>query len=299
MFFSFAFGNKIHEAYISKWQAIAVRHMINYKIPASITLAQGILESGYGESILATESNNHFGIKCGANWTGDKSFKDDDKANECFRKYDQAEQSFEDHAVFLKSKDRYAKLFTYDVKDYESWAKGLKAAGYATHPEYAQKLIDLIEKHKLQEFDKSSTETNFATIDSGKKEDKVASSVKLSSSLHQVAVHKNKVKYIVVKKGDTFFRIAEEFNMGLWQLYKYNDFGEKKDVLVEGDIVYLQPKKRKSKNADKKELTLSKSVDLRTVSQTEAIKLSSLLAMNPTLSSADEQIKKGTKIKLR
>jgi LysM repeat protein len=300
VFFSFAFGNKIHEEYINKWQAIAVQHMINYKIPASITLAQGILESGYGESSLAIGSNNHFGIKCGSNWSGETSFRDDDKANECFRKYDKAEDSFEDHASFLKSKERYAKLFTYDVTDYQSWAMGLKEAGYATHPQYAQKLIELIEKHNLQEFDKNSTETNFVSIISEEKENKlVANNVKINSSLHQVTVHQNKVKYIVVKKGDTFFRIAKEFDMGLWQLYKYNDFGDKKDVLVEGDIVYLQPKKRKAKRDNKEEITLAKATDLRTISQTEAIKLESLQAMNPSLKSSDILLKKGTKINLR
>jgi LysM repeat protein len=306
---SILFGNQLHEAYISKWKSIAIQHMLRYKIPASITLAQGILESGYGESDLAQKANNHFGIKCGNGWNGETSYKNDDTDNECFRKYSNVEESYDDHALFLKNKDRYAKLFTLDVKNYRGWANGLKEAGYATHPKYAQKLIDLIELHKLNELDQNMEDADMAalvedlsTVKSIKANKNQEKSVVLNSLLantHSVILHANKVKYVIAKKGDTFYRIAEEFNMGMWQLYKYNDFGDKKDMLEPGDIVYLQPKKRKAKRNSKTEITISKSEDLRTISQQEGIRLQSLMNLNPELKDVELRLKKGTKIVLR
>ena len=153
-FFSFGGQNpaKMSQSdYVSMWSNVAVEHMLTYRIPASITLAQGLLESGNGNSPLATQANNHFGIKC-SNWTGDKMYFDDDAKGECFRKYPSATESYNDHSLFLTNKPRYAALFQFPVDDYKSWAKGLKKAGYATHPEYAEKLIDLIERLKLYEF---------------------------------------------------------------------------------------------------------------------------------------------------
>lgn len=144
--------------YIERYKHIAKAHEEIHKIPACITLAQGILESGSGTSRLAKEANNHFGIKCHSNWQGNTFHKDDDKKNECFRAYDTPEESFEDHAEFLKKK-RYADLFDLDIKDYEGWAKGLKQAGYATNPKYPQLLIDLIERYELANLD---YEDNFA-----------------------------------------------------------------------------------------------------------------------------------------
>lgn len=136
------------EDYISQWSKVAVEQMYAHNIPASITMAQGILESSYGNSMLAVEANNHFGIKCHT-WEGDRVYKDDDKKDECFRKYTHALESFEDHSLFLAGRSRYAELFTYELTDYKSWAKGLKKAGYATNPKYPQLLIDIIEKNEL------------------------------------------------------------------------------------------------------------------------------------------------------
>lgn len=279
------------DEYVSKWKSVAVSQMIQFRIPASITMAQGILESGNGNSVLAQKANNHFGIKC-HEWSGEKLFLDDDKPNECFRSYGSADESFLDHSKFLTERSRYAKLFSLSATDYKAWAQGLKDAGYATNPKYPQLLIDLIERLKLHELDQAgSTETA--------KSPEILASVSKGVSVesrHTVLIHKNKIKYIVARKGDTYYRISREFGMGMWQLYKYNDFGERKDVLVEGDIVYLQPKRRKAKSRDA--FKVSTPVSLRTISQLEGIKLESLMDKN-NISSPDEVLPKGEKITLR
>jgi LysM repeat protein len=235
------------EQYIQKWKDVAIRQMIDYKIPASITLAQGILESGYGNSDLARLANNHFGIKCNG-WKGKTYYKDDDKKQECFRSYKNAAESYKDHSLFLTGRAHYASLFELDVMDYKSWAKGLKKAGYATHPKYAEMLIELIENHELYRFDQENQSKDTPS-------EKTEPSIKPESTIdgkdsygtHQRKVeYRNKVKCVVAQKGDTYYRIAKEFQMGLWQLYRYNDFNAKKDVLSPGDVVYLQPKRAKS-----------------------------------------------------
>ena len=139
--------------YIETYKGIAIQKMVEYKIPASITLAQGIFESGSGTSRLATEANNHFGIKCKKEWTGATIKHDDDEAQECFRKYEKVEDSYNDHSLFLTTRSRYAKLFTLDIMDYKGWARELKAAGYATNPQYPERLISLIERFNLAKQD--------------------------------------------------------------------------------------------------------------------------------------------------
>ena len=142
------------EEYISRYMSIAVAHMERYGIPASITMAQGILESDCGNSLLSMKSNNHFGIKCKRNWTGEKVYHDDDAKGECFRSYPSVEASYQDHAEFLDSQPRYDSLFAYPSDDYKSWARGLKAAGYATAPDYAQRLVRVIEENQLYLLDR-------------------------------------------------------------------------------------------------------------------------------------------------
>lgn len=146
------------EVYISKYSDLAIVEMDRYNIPASITLAQGILESGSGESRLAVQGNNHFGIKCHDNWYGERIIEDDDKQGECFRKYLSAADSYRDHSLFLRERGRYSFLFEYKKGSYKKWARGLKEAGYATNPKYASLLINLIEKYNLDRFDEVSTE---------------------------------------------------------------------------------------------------------------------------------------------
>ena len=149
----YSFSQNKTEEYIAKYKEIAINEMKQFNIPASITLAQGILESGNGESRLAISANNHFGIKCHSNWKGKKVYADDDKKQECFRKYKNASSSYRDHSLFLNNNNRYQDLFSYSKTDYKSWSKGLQKAGYATNPKYSELLIDLIEKYNLDQYD--------------------------------------------------------------------------------------------------------------------------------------------------
>tara|TARA_B100000945_G_C20328112_1_gene571017 strand:- start:10 stop:783 length:774 start_codon:yes stop_codon:yes gene_type:complete len=179
--------------YIEYYSEIAMDEMKQYKIPASITLAQGILESGSGKGTLATKANNHFGIKC-HDWNGPKVYHDDDEEQECFRKYSSPEFSFRDHSIFLTARGRYSDLFKLKRDDYKSWAKGLKKAGYATDKKYAQKLIGLIERYELYRYD----------------------SIVLKKK-------KSKEKLYKVKKGDTLYSISRKFNISVDNLMQLNN----------------------------------------------------------------------------
>lgn len=277
--------------YVEQWRSTAVQQMVQYKIPASITLAQAILESGSGNSELAKNGNNHFGIKC-HDWTGQTMYIDDDKKGECFRVYVSADESYVDHSDFLKTKQRYSKLFALEQTDYKGWAKGLKEAGYATNPKYPDLLIGIIEDLKLEELDKLGIQNNEvapALAENAKKETIV------KASAHQVFNHNNKVKYVVAKKGDTFYRIAQETGLALRQLYKYNDFNSKKDVLVEGDVVYIQPKRNRSKN---KFIVLKEAMTVNELSQLEAISPEKIMKLNE-ISSEGQELSKGEKVILR
>lgn len=288
--------------YVQMWSGVAMDQMRTHKIPASITLAQGILESGNGNSELARKANNHFGIKC-HDWTGETLYMDDDKANECFRKYASADESYKDHSTFLSGRSRYAKLFTLSINDYKSWAQGLKDAGYATNPKYPQQLIELIERLGLDKYDEQVSPSNnqgsqlLAEELEDAKESNNGKSVASAYAKHDVKIHKNKINYIVARKGDTFYKISKEFGIGMWQLYRYNDYGPKKDLLEEGDIVYLQPKRRHSKEKDAT-FTTPNNMTWTAISQLEGIRLESLMEMNNS-TSADEIVPKGQKVLLR
>ena len=292
--------------YISKWKATAVAQMNKYKIPASITLAQGILESGNGNSKLARLANNHFGIKCHSSWTGDTFIQDDDKRNECFRAYDNASQSFKDHSLFLK-KRRYAGLFELKMKDYKKWAKGLKSAGYATNPKYPSLLINLVEKFELWRFDAMlgevlEDETEVVTVSKPQTAKPIQDSpttetiIEYDLNSHTQNISKNNVKFIIVKKGDTFYKLSKELELTLRQLYKYNEF-KNKDVLKVGDIVYITPKRWKSRKNNPIHICKT-TTTLRKVSHIEGIKLKKLLKRNNS-EKPDEVLPKGTKVILR
>jgi uncharacterized FlgJ-related protein len=271
------------QEYRVKFEQIALNHQLEYRIPASITLAQGILESNSGNSVLAKKANNHFGIKCHSNWTGEKIYMNDDTANECFRSYSSVEESYKDHSEFLKNGKRYQFLFSYSVEDYKNWAYGLKKAGYATNPEYAELLIKIIEElnlNKLSENSNSLVSSNFPNL----------------SSEIQIQTHSNDVNFVFVKQGDSFYQVARKQGLTLRQLHKYNDIDKKKETLKAGDIIYIEPKRNRSKT--KKEITLEKPMTLREVSQKEAIRLKSLMRKNQN-SSPDEQLPKGEKVFLR
>lgn len=271
------------QEYKLKFEQIALNHQIEYNIPASTTLAQGILESNSGNSVLAKKANNHFGIKCHANWNGEKIYMDDDVANECFRSYSSAEESYRDHSEILKNGKRYQFLFSYSVDDYKNWAYGLKKAGYATNPEYAELLIKIIEELNLYKLS-----DNYKPI--------VSLNIPILSNELQIQSHSNDVNFIVVKTGDSFYQIARKARLTLRQLHKYNDFDRKKETLKAGEIVYLEPKRNHSRK--KEFIVLEKNMTLREVSQQEAVKLKPLMRKNQS-SSPDEQLTKGEKVFLR
>ena len=253
--------NKQYEAYSKKYRDHAVEEMRKYHIPASITLAQGLLESGAGQSSLARKSNNHFGIKCGGDWDGKSVRYDDDARNECFRAYKHPKQSYEDHSKFLASRSRYAFLFKLKITDYKGWAKGLKKAGYATDRRYAQRLIDIIELYDLHQYDTK----------------KGLKWMKDNPNPHQPYIA-NGLVYIVVRPGDTWKSISKEFDVSRKKLRKYNDL-YKGYFLQPGDILYLEKKNRK---ADKEHVVhvLRAGESMYSISQKYGIRLKNLYKRN-------------------
>jgi hypothetical protein len=239
--------------YIDNYKNIAMQEMKETGIPASIKLGQGILESGFGNSDLATIANNHFGIKCHG-WSGRTFYKDDDHVNECFRAYDDPRQSFRDHSEFLTGRSRYGFLFELDILDYKAWARGLSEAGYATNPRYPQLLIGVIERNQLYEFDQQVVsggeilaQRNPDTSVTGNGSSSVNSGSDFSSvGFGRHIMENNRIRYVLAKHGDTPQLIARETGIWEWEVYRYNEL-EKSDILKEGQIVYLQPKRRNTK----------------------------------------------------
>ena len=233
------YRNADYDAYIEKYAPVAIEQMQRYHIPASITLAQGLLESAAGKSYLAKNGNNHFGIKC-HDWQGRKQYRDDDATNECFRSYNSARESYEDHSKFLQ-KPRYARLFTYSQTDYKSWAHGLKACGYATSPTYAQSLISIIERYQLYAYDNGTNKN----ANSGNKKKKTPDNI---PEKNYEILYNNGLPYVVAQSGDTYKTIAWNLDKSCRKLAKYNE----RDVdsqLYPGEKVYL---KKKAKKADKR-----------------------------------------------
>lgn len=229
--------NKTYDEYIDKYGALAIEHMKRYKIPASITLSQGILESGAGKGALTLKSNNHFGIKCHNDWKGPSVTAKDDGPNDCFRKYKKAEESYEDHSKFLSEKSRYNSLFALDITDYKGWARGLQKAGYATDKAYANKLIKLIEDYELYLYDRKG---------SFKKLEKEIEKIVEIPTLKQHIPYKTKgLVYVIAQPNDTYEAIAKEFNFKVKDLYKYNEVPEGFPIQP-GDIIYFQKKKKKA-----------------------------------------------------
>lgn len=232
---------RIYEDYIEDHSAIAIRNMNDYKIPASITLAQGLLESGAGKSDLARRSNNHFGIKCHRGWRGESVYAADDTPNDCFRKYKKVADSYEDHAQFLTSGSRYSNLFNLSITDYRGWARGLQNSGYATDRAYANKLIKLIEDYELYRFD----DKNYRKGMSRKQKEEIKrEEISQANWTHQ-PYKTHGLIYVVARKGDTFARIANEFGFKEKKLLKFNDVPEG-FPLNDGDIVYFEKKKSRA-----------------------------------------------------
>ena len=244
------------EEYVEKYKAIAIAHMERYGIPASITMAQGILESDSGNSKLAISSNNHFGIKCKKSWKGDRVYHDDDAKGECFRAYPSVEASYEDHANFLDQSPRYDSLFVYASDDYKSWARGLKACGYATAPDYAVRLVKIIESMKLYLLDKENGTQIYSASKSAKdnaeawwENNMAVSDEQVDPNAYRVTVNAysgygvyrtNHAYYIVAKEGDTFESLGSLFHISPKLLRKFNDV-PKDAKLAKGDIVYIDP----------------------------------------------------------
>lgn len=265
--------NQTYQNYIDQYKDVAIDQMLHYNIPASITLAQGLLESGAGRSDLATKGNNHFGIKC-HDWTGKTMHHDDDARQECFRVYDSALQSYEDHSKFLHGKQRYASLFQLDRTDYKGWAHGLKAAGYATNPQYAYMLINIIECYNLAQYDKATNYDKFIV------EHLLKNTTATANDGSHVIKMCNKNYYVIAHKGDTFRTLGEEFDISYRKLAKYNE-RNKKDVLHEGDIVYLKKKRSKADKSFKHKPHVVKAGEsMYTIAQKYGITLKSLYKKN-------------------
>lgn len=289
------------EEYIARYKHIAIDHMERYGIPASITLAQGILESDSGNSNLARKSNNHFGIKCKKDWKGDRVYHTDDAPDECFRKYDSVEDSYEDHAEFLDKSPRYDKCFAYDSDDYKNWALGLKAAGYATAPDYAQRLIKLIEDNDLYLFDQKNGDKLYSSRKRG--EIGIAEDFAAYSSISNATTHvskvdpnafrvsertykgysvytNNRISFLIARNGDKFKDIARTFIISERQLRKYNEISTHSTAdPIAGEMIYIERKQTKWHGKESHH-TVKQGETLTSLSQLYGIRLKKLASMN-------------------
>lgn len=287
------------QAYIERYKLMAIHEMLIYKIPASITMAQAILESSNGESKLAKKANNHFGIKCHLDWKGKTFIKDDDKKDECFRVYEHAEESYRDHSIFLAKAGRYASLFKLEPHDFVSWAKGLRETGYATDTAYPTKITSLINRYELFDLDEVNEELYLQLLEKAKKSYLRSESkdtaffntyylIKISeipnntnnlsvstNKKHEIKL-RNNVKYIITEKDDNVEGLAKEFGLFPKMLYKYNDLKTGTN-LNQNQLIYLQPKRNK---AIEKSHTVKESDTYWSISQQYGIKLSKLLILN-------------------
>jgi hypothetical protein len=279
------------DSYIDSYKDLAVSEMQRTGVPASITLAQGIIESDLGRSRLAREANNHFGIKCHDDWKGPSVRHSDDRRNECFRKYKRPEESYKDHSDFLRSESRYKSLFQLDVTDYKGWARGLKKSGYATNPDYANMLIRKIEELNLNRFDSGIAKTGKSDkqneaveikesgldITKNKQAQDTVANYSLTFAPSRIK-EKNRIQYIVAKDGDTQESLEKEFQLLKWELERYNELkpGFK---INSGQIFFLQPKRDKADIGNDFH-TAAEGETMYMISQIYGIKLKSLLNMN-------------------
>lgn len=307
----FAQSRQTPKQYIERYDQDAVAEMLKSGVPASITLSQGMLESDYGNSKLAKEARNHFGIKCHSSWTGGRFTMDDDAKNECFRVYKSVYDSYVDHSDFLKRNRRYAFLFDLKRTDYKGWAKGLKKAGYATNPKYPDLLIRIIEENDLSRFDRmdkgdlkslggsikglDDTPLAGSSYGAGGTGSGGAGSSSKKSSKKGVEFSDNNIKYVIAEKDDTPEILAKRTRLARWQITKYNGF-KKGQTIPAGTVVYLQPKRGSFKGD--KEVHVVKSGDtMWKISQQYGVRLKKLYRKNKM--SKGEPIKVGQKIRLK
>lgn len=279
------------QQYIEKYKSIAISNMNKHGIPSSITLAQGILESGNGSGRLAVEANNHFGIKCKGSWTGDKIYHDDDEKGECFRKYNSPEESYNDHSLFLTSSQRYASLFTLKNTDYKGWAKGLKAAGYATNPQYAELLIGLIERNKLDQYDTASS-WDFKTAE---KSDQEFITKKLDRKARTWG-RINGAIYVVATEDDTYAKIARNSGRTTVEVLSFNDLDKSATAPLDGQKIFVTHKKGRAEKGTIYHKAIT-GESARDIAQLYGIRLRSLIRKNPSLSIAEPR--EGQIIRLR
>lgn len=300
-----------HAEYIKKYAKYAQEEMAFSGVPASITLAQGILESGNGKSELAVNGFNHFGIKCKKHYEGKVMFVDDDEINDCFRVYESVLDSYKDHSSFLKNNQRYSELFKLNIQDYKSWAKGLKRAGYATNPKYAQLLINIIEDNRLFLFDykddrwikaynkhngivtnDSSSEIS-SDIEDVESNTSILNENKFLNKYQQVYSNSNGTMYVLAKPGDTFDRLKNRHDVWVSELKRFNELTESK-TFVGGEKIYIRPKKNK---AGIKEYTVKSGDTLYSIAQQFGVKQKKILKRNKLKSA--EMVVEGMQLKLK
>lgn len=305
------------EEYIERYKHIAIDQMERYGIPASITMAQGILESDSGNSLLSRSSNNHFGIKCKKNWSGRKVYHDDDAKGECFRAYPTVEASYDDHAEFLDQQPRYDSLFRYASDDYRSWARGLKACGYATAPDYAERLVKIIEEAKLYLLDRPNGDKLYAQRREEQKDPDewfssqssvpvavAAAGVDVDNYRVSVANHKghaiyrtNGVQYILAKEEESFEQIGKLFRLSARKLRKYNDLTDENAQPMSGEVIYIEPKKSRWEGEERLH-TCRAGETAYAVGQRYAIRARSVAKMNK-LHKRPDALNEGRTIRIR
>lgn len=273
-------ANQRYTDYIQRWKDVAISEQSQHGIPASITLAQGLLESAAGASRLAVEGNNHFGIKCHNDWQGDTMLRDDDAPNECFRVYDSAEESFADHSRFLLRR-RYESLFELPIDDYKGWAHGLKRCGYATDPNYAHRLISIIERYSLYNYD---------TTDGRQADDDALFILEHLRTSHAICKTRS-LHYVIANPGDTYSDIAREFSFDLDELLSINDVIKDSEIKAWQEV-YLQ-EKHDDAPSDMKSIVIGEGETMHSVAQRLGIKLSRLRELNPS-----KKDKPGTRLRL-
>lgn len=277
-----------YQQYINQYKDVAIEQMLRWKIPASITIAQGLLESGAGQSELTRKANNHFGIKCHG-WTGRTAYHDDDEQGECFRAYNNAFESYEDHSRFLAGSQRYRSLFQLNPTDYKGWANGLKKAGYATSPTYATKLIEIIQLYKLYQYDDVRHYDKFMA-------EQTKTAPVTGQSLHPIKIF-NKNYYLIARQGDTYYSIGKETGISYRKIARYNE-RNKKDALTAGEVVWLKKKQTKApKEYKNKYHRVANGESMYSIAQAYGIRVKSLYKLNRF--TPDHEIRVGDLIKLR
>jgi hypothetical protein len=311
-------GRTPQDRYIARYSSIAVNEMYRSGVPASITLAQGIIESASGQSTLAVEGNNHFGIKCHNSWNGRTMRADDDRRGECFRAYDSAEESFRDHSDFLRYRDRYKFLFDFQTVDYKSWAYGLKQAGYATDPAYAAKLIKCVEDYDLSRFDRMTVEE--ALHEAGQEAEQPVEPETLPQipdsplrieageiyagaegeeyrfSLSRTLYSRNGVPFVYAIEGETYPSLAKKYHLLASEIYRFNDL-PKGAELHPGEIVYLELKKASTVKGLDKYIVGGEGESFHAICQRFAVREKSVRKLNKL--PAGYQPREGDEILLR